>query len=69
MSIFLYFAEKSGTELNPNDTKDFPGAISKVYYCDLCDTAFIDEKYVNLHLQDYHRFLKSNEKFIRERKL
>ena len=56
-------------EQRQQEAIDFIGAIFQVYYCDLCDTAFVSEDYVARHLQSYHRFLKNDTKFIRQKKL
>ena len=59
-------SKNKSEKVEQKEAIDFLGAIFQVYYCDLCDTAFLSEDYVERHLQNYHRFLKNDTKFIRQ---
>ena len=50
------------------DEKGFEGCIKSVYYCQLCDTAFMTNDYASNHLRIYHKYTKE-ESFICEKRL
>ena len=40
----------------------FAGSIQNIFYCDLCDIAFISEEFVIDHIRKYHKILKKDLK-------
>ena len=51
-------SDKNPVVQNPG----FVGSIQNIFYCDLCDTAFISEEFVIEHIRKYHKVLKRNWK-------
>ena len=40
----------------------FAGSIQNIFYCDLCDIAFISKEFVTDHIRKYHKILKKDFK-------
>ena len=51
-------SDKNPVVQNPG----FVGSIQNIFYCDLCDTAFISEEFVIEHIRKYHKVFKRNWK-------
>ena len=51
---------KSGESLETDPR--FAGSIQNIFYCDLCDIAFISEEFVTEHIRKYHKILKKDFK-------
>ena len=52
---------KSSTQLLKHKP-GFAGSVQNIFYCDLCNTAFITEEFVIDHIRKYHKILKRDWK-------
>ena len=55
-------SEDLETETSAPDLPGFAGSIQNIFYCDLCDIAFISEEFVTEHIRKYHKILKKDLK-------
>ena len=47
---------------NLKNEPGYPGSIQNIFYCDLCDIAFISEDFVTEHIRKHHKILKKDLK-------